>query len=129
MAEQTTRTLPPKFIEDIGVDLSKSLVASTGVPTVSVGLSGISQRPGESAADFKARQTAAKAFETRQQSLAGIAPQVAQQDQLQKDAAALAKSGVGAYQPFVAGAQQLMGAGAGTVRGCRGTARAGAEDR
>ena len=117
MAEQTTRTLPPKFIEDIGVDLSKSLVASTGVPTVSVGLSGISQRPGESAADFKARQTAAKAFETRQQSLAGIAPQVAQQDQMQKDAAALAKSGVGAYQPYVDDAKQLMGAGAGTGAG------------
>jgi hypothetical protein len=117
MATTTTRTLPPQFIEDIGVDLSKSLVASTGVPTVSVGLSAISQRPGESAADFAARQTAAKAFETRQQSLAGIAPQVAQQDQLQKDAAALAASGVGAYKPYVAGAEQLMGAGAGTGAG------------
>ena len=117
MATTTTRTLPPQFIEDIGVDLSKSLVASTGVPTVSVGLSAISQRPGESAKDFAARQTAAKAFETRQQSLAGIAPQIAQQDQLQKDAAALAASGVGAYKPYVAGAEQLMGAGAGTGAG------------
>ena len=117
MATTTTRTLPPQFIEDIGVALSKSLVASTGVPTVSVGLSAISQRPGESAADFAARQTAAKAFETRQQSLAGIAPQIAQQDQLQKDAAALAASGVGAYKPYVAGAEQLMGAGAGTGAG------------
>ena len=117
MATTTTRTLPPQFIEDIGVDLSKSLVASTGVPTVSVGLSAISQRPGESAADFAARQTAAKAFETRQQSLAGIAPQIAQQDQLQKDAAALAASGVGAYKPYGAGAEQLMGAGAGTGAG------------
>ena len=117
MATTTTRTLPPQFIEDIGVDLSKSLVASTGVPTVSVGLSAISQRPGESAADFAARQTAAKAFETRQKSLAGIAPQIAQQDQLQKDAAALAASGVGAYKPYVAGAEQLMGAGAGTGAG------------
>ena len=117
MATTTTRTLPPQFIEDIGVDLSKSLVASTGVPTVSVGLSAISQRPGESAADFAARQTAAKAFETRQQSLAGIAPQVAQQDQLQTQAAQLAKSGVGSYQPFLSDAQQLMGAGAGTGAG------------
>ena len=117
MAITETRTRPPQFIEDIGVDLSKSLVASTGIPTVSVGLSAISQRPGESAADFAARQTAAKAFETRQQSLAGIAPQIAQQDQLQKDAAALAASGVGAYKPYVAGAEQLMGAGAGTGAG------------
>jgi len=117
MATTTQRTLPPQFIEDIGVDLSKSLVASTGVPTVSVGLSAISQRPGESADDFKARQTAARAFETRKQSLAGIAPEVAPQDQLQKDAAALAKSGVGSYQPFLSDAQQLMGAGAGTGAG------------
>ena len=46
-----------------------------------------------------------------------FAPQVAAQDQLQKDAAALAKSGVGAYKPYVAGAEQLMGAGAGTGAG------------
>jgi len=117
MATTTTRTLPPQFIEDIGVDLSKSLVASTGVPTVSVGLSGISQRPGESAADFAARQTAAKAFETRQQSLEGIAPQVAQQTALQQKATQLAGQGVGAYQPYVAGAEQLMGPGAGTGAG------------
>jgi len=117
MATTTTRTLPPQFIEDIGVDLSKSLVASTGVPTVSVGLSGISQRPGEAAADFAARQTAAKAFETRQQSLEGIAPQVAQQTALQQKATQLAGQGVGAYQPYVAGAEQLMGPGAGTGAG------------
>ena len=117
MAVTETRTLPPQFIEDIGVDLSKSLVASTGVPTVSVGLSAISQRPGESADDFKARQTAARAFETRKQSLAGIAPEVAPQDALQTQAAALAKSGVGSYQPFLSDAQQLMGAGAGTGAG------------
>ena len=117
MTTTTTRTLPPQFIEDIGVDLSKSLVASTGVPTVSVGLSAISQRPGESAADFAARQTAAKAFETRQQSLAGIAPQIAQQDALQTQAAQLAKSGVGSYQQFVDQAKNLTGAGAGAGAG------------
>ena len=33
-----------------------------------------------------------------------FAPQVAAQDQLQTDAAALAKSGVGSYQPFLTGA-------------------------
>ena len=117
MAITETRTRPPQFIEDIGVDLSKSLVASTGIPTVSVGLSAISQRPGESAADFAARQQAARAFETRQQSLAGLAPQVAQQDQLQKDAAALAASGVGSYQQFVDQAKNLTGAGAGAGAG------------
>ena len=117
MAITETRTRPPQFIEDIGVDLAKNLVASTGVPTVSVGLSAISQRPGESATDFAARQTAAKAFETRQQSLAGLAPTVAGQDALQKQAAQLAGSGVGSYQPFINQAQQLTGAGGGTGAG------------
>lgn len=117
MAITETRTRPPQFIEDIGVDLAKNLVASTGVPTVSVGLSSISRRPGESAADFAARQTAARAFETRQQSLAGLAPSVAPQDALQKQAASLAASGVGSFQPFINQAQQLTGAGGGTGAG------------
>ncbi len=37
-----------------------------------------------------------------------FAPQVAAQDQLQTDAAALAKSGVGSYQPFLTSAQQAL---------------------
>ena len=117
MAITETRTRPPQFIEDIGVDLAKNLVASTAVPTVSVGLSAISQRPGEDPKDFAARQQAAREFETRQQSLAGLAPTVAGQDQLQKDAASLAASGVGSFQPFINQAQQLTGAGGGTGAG------------
>ena len=113
MAITETRTRPPQFIEDIGGDLAKNLVASTGVPTVSVGLSAISQRPGEAAADFAKRQQAAREFETRQQSLAGLAPTVAGQDQLQKDAASLAASGVGSYQQFLDTAKTLTGAGTG----------------
>jgi hypothetical protein len=117
MAEQVTRTLPPKFIEDIGVDLSKQLVASTGIPTVGTGLAGISQQGGESAADFAARQQAARAFETRKQSLSGLAPQVAGQDVAQTEAYNLARSGVGSYQPFLNEAQSLTGAGGGTGAG------------
>jgi len=117
MAITETRTRPAQFIEDIGKNLAQNLVASTAVPTVSVGLSAISQRPGESAADFAARQTAARAFETRQQSLAGLAPSVAPQDALQTRAASLAASGVGSFQPFLTQAQQLTGAGAGTGAG------------
>ena len=113
MAITETRTRPPQFIEDIGVDLAKNLVASTGVPTVSVGLSAISQRPGEAAADFAKRQQAAREFETRQQSLAGLAPSVAAQDALQKQAASLAASGVGSYQQFIDTAKTLTGAGTG----------------
>ena len=117
MAITETRTRPPQFIEDIGVDLAKNLVASTAVPTVSVGLSAISQRPGEDPKDFAARQQAAREFETRQQSLAGLAPSVAKQDALQTRAAQLAGSGVGSFQPFINQAQQLTGAGAGTGAG------------
>ena len=117
MATTTQRNLPPQFIEDIGVDLSKQLVASTGVPTVATGITGISQQAGESAKDFAARQQAAKAFTTRQQSLKGIAPEIAGQTALQQQATQLAGQGVGSYQPFVAGAQQLMGPGGGTGAG------------
>ena len=113
MAVTETRTLPPQFIQDIGEDLAKNLVASTGVPTVSVGLTGISKQPGESDDDFAARQQAARAFTTRQESLAGLAPSVAKQDALQTRAATLADSGVGSYQQFIDTAKTLTGAGSG----------------
>ena len=117
MTVQTTRTLPAQFVEDLGKELATQVVAQSGVPTVSVGLAGISQRPGEATADFQARQQAAREFETRQQSLAGLAPSVAAQDALQKQAASLAASGVGSFQPFINQAQQLTGAGGGTGAG------------
>ena len=116
MTVQTTRTLPAQFVEDLGKDLATQVVAQSGVPTVSVGLAGISQRPGEATADFQARQQAAREFETRQQSLAGLAPQVAQQDALQQQAQTLAQQGVGSFQPFLqtAGQQAQVAAGLGT---------------
>ena len=117
MAVQTVQNLPAQFVQDLGQDLAKQVVAQSGVPTVSVGLAGISQRPGEDPKDFAARQQAAREFETRQQSLAGLAPTVAGQDALQKQAAALAASGVGSFQPFLTQAQNLTGAGAGTGAG------------
>ena len=117
MAITETRTRPPQFIEDIGVDLAKNLVASTGVPTVSVGLSAISQRPGEAAADFATKGLAFAKANPLATSLAGLAPTVAGQDALQKQAAALAASGVGSFQPFLTQAQNLPGAGAGTGAG------------
>ena len=64
MAVQTTRTLPAQFVEDLGKDLAKQVVAQTGVPVVSTGIAGISQQPGETAADFQARQQAAREFTT-----------------------------------------------------------------
>ena len=97
MAVQETRTLPPKFIEDLAVDYGKQLTALTAQP-----------------------------IDTSK-----FAPTIAAQDPLQTQAATLAASGIGAYQPFVTAAQQaatdfgtgitaaqqLTGTGAGTGAG------------
>ena len=114
MAVQQTQTLPPQFIQDLGTDLSKQILAQTGVPTVATGLAGISQQPGESAADFAARQQAAREFTTRQQSLSGLAPTAEAQDRLQGIAQSIAEQqagvgtaqqGLGTFQPFLDRAQ------------------------
>ena len=101
MAIQETRTRPPKFIEDLGEDLAKQITAQSGVPTVATGIAGISKQPNESDEDFAARQQAAREFTTRQESLKGLRPTVAPQDQLQIDAQDLAKEGIGSFQPFL----------------------------
>ena len=127
MAVQTTRTLPAQFVEDLGKDLAKQVVAQTGVPVVATGLTGITQQPGEAADDFAARQQAAREFTTRQQSLAGLAPQVAGQDTLQTQAQQRAVAGLGSFEPFLqqAQTQAQVAAGLGTqALGQLGTAGA-----
>ena len=116
MAITETRQLPPKFIEDLGVDLSKQIVAQSGVPVVAPGAGGITQLAGESAADFAARQKAGEQFDIRQQSLAGLAPTVAGQDRLQQQAQQVAEAGIGSFQPFLQQAQ-AAGTAAGTALG------------
>jgi len=116
MAVSEQRTLPAQFVEDLGVDLAKQITAQSGVPVVTTGIAGISQQPGETAEGFKARQDAARAFTTRQQSLAGLAPQIAQQDALQTQAQTLAQQGIGSFQPFLQQAQ-AAGTAAGTALG------------
>ena len=105
MAVQQVQNLPAQFVQDLGQDLAKQIVAQSGVPVVSTGIAGISRQPGESDEDFAARQSAAQAFTTRQQSLAGLAPTVADQDKLQERAQELAEQGVGSYRPFLDQAQ------------------------
>jgi len=109
MATETTISRPAKFVEDIGTDLAKQAVALTGVPVVTGGIGSLTRATGETDAGFKSRQDAARAFDVRKQNLAGLAPQVAGQDQLQKDAQALATQGVGSYQPFLTAAQGATG--------------------
>ena len=112
MATETTISRPAPFVEDLGKDLAEQAVAFTGVPVVSGGIGSLSKMAGETPEGYKARQDAARAFDVRKQNLAGLAPQVAGQDQLQKDAQALAQSGVGSYQPFLNQAQASTGANA-----------------
>ena len=109
MAIQQSQVLPAQFVQDLGQDLAKQVTAQSGVPVVSTGIAGISQQAGESADDFAARQQAAREFTTRQQSLSGLAPQVAGQDALQTQAQNLATQGVGAYQPFLDQAKASTG--------------------
>jgi hypothetical protein len=113
MSTQVVQNLPAQFVQDLGQDLAKQVTAQSGVPIVSTGLAGISQQAGESATDFQARQQAAREFTTRQQSLAGLAPQVAGQDALQQQAQTLAQQGVGSFQPFLQQAQTQAGLAAG----------------
>jgi len=109
MATETTISRPAPFVEDIGKDLAEQAVAMTGVPVVSTGIAGISRQPGETDAGFQARQDAARAFTTRQQNLAGLAPQVAAQDVLQQEAQRRAIAGLGSFQPFLQAAQASTG--------------------
>ena len=116
MAVQQVQNLPPQFIQDIGKDLATQITAQTAIPIVTSGIAGIQQQPGETADQFKARQDAATQFGIRQQSLQGLAPQVAQQDALQTQAQQLAQTGVGSFQPFLTAAQQAA-TDAGTTLG------------
>ena len=128
--EQVTRPAP--FVETLGEDLAKQVVAQSGVPLVTQGIGSLTRQPGETDAGFKARQDAARAFTTRQQNLAGIAPQVAGQTALQQQAQALAEAqagttGIAGFQPFLTSAQQeaQLASGLGTVSlGQLGTAAA-----
>ena len=142
MAIQEQRTLPAPFIEDIGKDFAKSLIGVTGLPALAADISGqLTKRTdpatGELETDeaFQRRQDlASERFQTFQQTQAGqapFAPQVAAQVALQTQAATLAGQGVGSFQPFltsaldqagqaatgIAGAEALLGAGAGTGAG------------
>jgi len=109
MATETVISRPAPFVESLGKDLAKQAVGLTGVPVVSGGIGSLTKQAGETAAGFKSRQDAARAFTTRQQNLSGLAPQVAGQDALQKQAQGLAQSGVGSFQPFLDQAQGATG--------------------
>ena len=105
MATETVINRPAPFVEEIGQKLSEQALGLQQVPVVTTGIAGLSRQAGETDAGFKARQDAARAFTTRQQNLAGLAPQVAAQDRLQKEAQKRAEAGLGSFQPFLDQAQ------------------------
>jgi hypothetical protein len=117
MATETVINRPAPFVEDIGKKLSEQALALQNVPVVTTGVGGLTRAPGETDAGFADRQNAARAFEVRKQNLAGIAPQVAGQDTLQRAAEGLAVQGIGSYQPFLqtAGTQAGLAQGLGTM--------------
>ncbi len=113
MATETVINRPAPFVEDIGKKLSEQALALQNVPVVSTGVGGLTQASGETAEGFKTRQDAARAFDVRKQNLAGVAPQVAGQDQLQQDAQDLAVKGLGSFEPFINRAEQQAGLASG----------------
>ena len=136
MATETVINRPAPFVEDIGKALAEQTVAQQQVPVVTQGLGAFQQAaqqagiPGtkqafETDEQFKARQglfdaqqRAALAFDQRKVALQGLAPQVAGQDQLQRDAQAIAQAqagqtGIAGFQPFLTQAQQQTGIASG----------------
>ena len=109
MAVQETISRPAPFVEQLGQDLATQVTAQTGVPIVTQGIGSLTQQAGETAEGFKARQDAARAFTTRQQNLAGLAPQVAGLSQLEQDARTRAQAGLGSFEPFVQRAEASTG--------------------
>jgi hypothetical protein len=124
MAIQETRTLPAPFIDQLGTDLASQITAQAQVPVVAPGAAGITQLAGESAEDFAKRQQAAQQFDIRQQSLAGLAPQVAGLSGLEQQARTAAQAGIGSFAPFVQTAQTQAGAAQG-ILGQAGTTLGG----
>ena len=117
MATETVISRPAPFVEEIGKKLSEQALGLQDVPVVTTGIGGITRQTGETDAGFKARQDAARAFTTRQQNLAGIAPEVAPQDALQTLAQTKALQGLGSFEPFVQRAQTQadLASGLGTL--------------
>jgi hypothetical protein len=114
VATETQISRPAPFVEDIGKDLSKQVLAQTTVPVVTTGLAGLGSmaQPTKQAFEtqaqfdqrkglFDAQRRAALGFEQRQQALSGLAPQVAGLDPLQQQAQRLGQAGIGSFQPFL----------------------------
>jgi len=115
-----SRELPPEFIEAAQKTFLADLTRQAGLPTVTTATA---KQPGETDQQFAQRQAQAQQFQITKAGMADVAPQVADETQLQKDARAMA-SGLGSFQPFLTkagtaadAATGLTGTGAGTGAG------------
>jgi len=137
MSTQTQISRPAPFVEQLGTELGKQVIAQQGIPLVAQTVAGLgaapTQRTGETAEQFKLRQDlfkrrqdAAQMFEDRKTSIGALAPQVAAQDQLQRDAQTLAQAqagatGIAGFQPFLTQAQTQAGLAGGLGTAALGT--------
>jgi len=137
MSTTTQISRPAPFVEQLGTELGKQVIAQQGIPLVAQTVAGLgaapTQRTGETAEQFKLRQDlfkrrqdAAQMFEDRKVSLGALAPQVAAQDQLQRDAQTLAQAqagatGIAGFQPFLTQAQTQAGLAGGLGTAALGT--------
>ena len=128
MSTTTQISRPAPFVEQLGTELGKQVIAQQGIPLVAQTVAGLgaapTQRTGETAEQFKLRQDlfkrrqdAAQMFEDRQTALGALAPQIAAQDPLQRQAQQLAQTqagatGIAGFQPFLTQAQTQIGAAA-----------------
>jgi len=101
-----SRQLPPEFIEAAQKTFLADLTRQAGLPSVTTATT---QQPGETAEQFAARQAQAQQFGITRAGMAELAPQVAPETQLQKDARGLAP-GLGSFQPFLTKATDAAGA-------------------
>jgi hypothetical protein len=115
-----SRVLPPEFIEAAQKTFLTDLATQAGMPSVTTATA---KQPGETDAQFAQRQAQATQFGITKAGMAELAPQVAGETQLQKDARGMA-SGLGSFQPFLTdattaagAATALTGTGAGTGAG------------
>ena len=133
MSTTTQISRPAPFVEQLGTELGKQVIAQQGIPLVAQTVAGLgaapTQRTGETAEQFKLRQDlfkrrqdAAQMFEDRQTALGALAPQVAPQDRLQIEAQRLAErqagaTGIAGFQPFLqtAQTQAALASGLGTA--------------
>ena len=115
-----SRVLPPEFLEAAQRTFLTDLATQSGMPSVTTA---DTKQPGETDAQFAQRQAQAQQFGITRAGMAELAPKVADETQLQKDARDMA-SGLGSFQPFLTkagtaadAATALTGTGAGTGAG------------